>query len=67
MARGGDYKGSINSVGIHAALVIVVHGDESPVRDDTSNPNGAIGSRTGDQVFDGCSIKKLDIGELEDL
>jgi hypothetical protein len=37
VARGRDHNGGIDGVGIHAGLVIVVHGDEGPVRDNTGN------------------------------
>lgn len=50
---------------------VVVHGDQGPVGDDTSNAHsiGVLlgGSRAGDQVLDGGSVEELDVGELEHL
>lgn len=50
---------------------VVVHGDQGPVCDDTSNANSAGvlpgRSRSCDQVLNRSSVEELDVGELEHL
>jgi hypothetical protein len=52
-------------------LTIVMHGDKSPVGDNTRNANGVgiVGcrSRTSNQVFDSRGVEQLDVGEVQDL
>jgi hypothetical protein len=48
-------------------LVVVVHGDESPVCDDTGDAEGAICIGASDEIFDRGGVEELDVGELEDL
>jgi len=45
----------------------VVHGDQSPVGDNTGDAKGAIGVLAGNQVFDCSGVEKLDVGEGEDF
>lgn len=68
MAGGGDDERGVDGVGVHAGLVVVVHGDEGPVGDDTGDADGAVGAvGAGDQVLDGGGVEELDVGEGEDL
>jgi hypothetical protein len=41
----------------------MVHSDECPVSNDTGDAKGAVGIRPSDEVFDGSSVKELDVGE----
>ena len=69
MAGGADDNRSIDSVGVHAGLVVVVHSDQGPVHDDTGNPGllGVAGWRgPGDQVLDAGCVEHLDVGERQD-
>lgn len=67
MASGADNDGGIDGVGVHARLVVVVHGDQGPVGDDTSNSDGSVGILAGDEVLNGGGVEELDVRELEDL
>lgn len=71
MARGGDDERGVDGVGVHAGLVVVVHGDEGPVCHDAGDADGG-GVRDGgggarDEVFDCGGVEELDVGEGEDL
>lgn len=48
-------------------LIVVVHRDQSPVGDYTSNGKTILVIVTGDQVLNASSIEELDIGEAQDL
>ena len=68
MAGRADDERCVDGVGVHAGLVVVVHADEGPVGDDAGNAKFlTCGGRTGDEVFDGCCVEELDVGEAEDL
>ena len=69
MACGGDGDGRVDGVRVHAGLVVVVHGDKGPVCYDAGDADGggAGGEGPCDQVFDGCGVEELDVGEGEDL
>jgi hypothetical protein len=45
----------------------VVHGDKSPVGDDTGDAEGTVRVGAGDEVFDGGGVEELDVRELEDF
>lgn len=66
VARGGDDQRSVDGVGVHAGLVIVVHRDKSPVGDDTGDADALLGG-TGDEVLDAGGVEQLDVGKLQDL
>ena len=67
MAGGGDDEGGVDGVGVHAGLVVVVHGDEGPVGDYARDADAAAaGVRAGDEVFDGGGVEELDVWEGED-
>ena len=57
VASGGNNDGCVDGVGVHAGLVVVVHGDEGPVGDNTSDANASVGILAGDQVFNRCSVE----------
>jgi len=59
--------GALMVLGVHAGLVVMVHGDEGPVGDNTSDLDGTIGVLAGDQVLNGGGVEQLHIGELENL
>lgn len=66
MAGSTDDDGCVDGVGIHAGLVVVVHGDECPVCYDSCNAYDAGGvSRASDEVFNGRSVEQFDVGEGE--
>jgi hypothetical protein len=67
VTRGGDNDWSVDSVRVHARLVIVVHGDESPVGDNTGDAEGAICVGTGDEVFDRRGVEEFDVREGENF
>jgi hypothetical protein len=68
MSGCGDDDRCVDGVWVHAGLVVVVHGDECPVGDDTSNADLVrAGDGTCDEVFDGGSVEELDVGEGEDF
>ncbi len=67
MTSGGNDDGSIDSVRIHARLVVVVHSNQSPVGDNTSDADSAVGVVAGDEIFDGGGVEELDVGEGENL
>lgn len=52
VAGGGDDDGCVDGVGVHAGLVVVVHGDESPVGDNTGDADAAVRVFAGDKVLD---------------
>jgi hypothetical protein len=62
-----DNQRCVDSVGIHAALVVMVHSDQCPVSDNSSDADLAISCRTSDEIFNGGGIEKLDVRELENL
>lgn len=64
---GRDDNWSVDSVWVHAALVIVVHADESPVGDNTSNADATLAIRASNQVLNRGSVEQLDVGELKNL
>ena len=67
MAGGGNDNGCVDGVGVHARLVVVVHGDEGPVCNNTDNAEESVGSLAGDEIFDGGGVEELDVGEGEDF
>ena len=68
MTSCGDYKRGVDSVGIHAGLVVVVHGYKSPVCDDTCDADLAVRAcGASDEVFDGGGVEELDVGERKDF
>jgi len=67
VAGSGDHDRCINGVGVHAGLVVMVHGNESPVCNDTSNAEVSVGILACDEVFDGGGIEEFDVGETEDF
>lgn len=68
VASSADDERGVDGVRIHAALVVMVHGDESPVGDNTSDADLSIrASGASDEVLDRCGVEKLDVGESEDF
>lgn len=70
VASGGDHQRSVDGVGVHAGLVVVVHADQGPVGDHTGNADAlwvVVGVRASDKVLNGGGIEELDVRELEDL
>lgn len=70
VAGGGDHQRSVDSVGVHAGVVVVVQADQGPVGDNTSNADirGVAGvGWASDHVLNGGSVEKLDVGEEENL
>ena len=65
VASGGDDEGSIDGVWVHAGLVIMVHGDKSPVGNNSCNAKRSIRGLTGDEIFDCRGVEKLDVGKGE--
>ena len=64
MTGGADDEGGVDGVGVHAGLVVVVHGDEGPVGDDAGDAEFVhCGGGAGDEVFDGGGVEEFDIGE----
>lgn len=63
---GTDDDGSIDGVGVHAGVVVMVESDESPVHDNTSQAD-LVAVRTSDQVFNAGGVEELDVREGQDL
>ena len=57
MTGSGDNDGCVDGVGVHAGLVVVVHGDEGPVGDDAGDADAAVAVFAGDEVFDGGGVE----------
>jgi len=53
----GDDDGCVDGVGVHAGLVVVVHSDESPVGDNTSDADTAVGVLAGDEVLNSGGVE----------
>lgn len=51
----------------YSRLIVVVHGDQSPVGDNSSKLNTPLVIGTSDKILDSSSVEKLNVGELEDL
>ena len=66
VASGGKDDVTVDGVGVHAQLGVVVERHQRPVGDDTSHSQ-ALFVFSGDQILDGSSIKQLDVRELEHL
>lgn len=56
MACGGDDDGCVDGVGVHAGLVVVVHGDEGPVGYDAGDLD-LVTFVARDEVFDGGGVE----------
>lgn len=67
MASSGDDDGGIDGVRIHARLIIMMHGYQRPVGDNTGDADTAIRKMTRDEILDSSCIEELDIGKLKDL
>lgn len=68
MARGTDDDGRIDGVGIHAALVVVVHRDERPVGHDARDADRAVRLVAArDQVLDRRGVEELHVRERDHL
>ena len=68
VASSADHQRGVDGVRVHAALVVVVHGDESPVGDDTGDAELTIRPRrASDEVLNSRGVEKLDIGEGQDF
>lgn len=66
MTSGTDHQRSVDGVGVHAGVVVVVHGDERPVGNHTSDTDGlgvAVSAGAGDKVFDAGGVEELHVGE----
>ncbi len=67
MAGSGDYDRRIDGVGVHAGLVVMVHGNERPVCHDASDAEVSVGVLARDEVFDCGGIEKFDVRETQDF
>ena len=67
MARAGDDDLGVDGVGVHARLVVVVHGHQGPVGHDPGHSDLAVVRWAGDQVLHTGGVEELDVGELEHL
>lgn len=69
MASSADHERSVDGVGVHAGLIVVVHCDQSPVCDYTGDADilNAVCAGTGDQVLDAGGVEEFDVGEGEDF
>jgi hypothetical protein len=66
VAGSGDDQRSVDGVGVHAGLIVVVHADKSPVGDDTGDTNALVRA-AGDEVLNAGRVEQLDVGKLENL
>lgn len=67
MTCGRDHNRSVDGIGVHATLVIVMHGDESPICDDASDTECTVCVGAGDEIFNCGGIEELDVGERKDF
>lgn len=67
MAGGGDDDWGVDGVGVHAGLIVVMHGYQGPVCDDTCDADGSVWVGASDQVFDCCGVEELDVWEGQHL
>jgi len=67
MPGGGNNDGSVDSVGVHARLIIVVHSDEGPVCNDTGNVDITVGHLAGDEILNSGGVEELNVWEGEDF
>ena len=66
MTRGRDDQRRVDSVGIHARLVVMMHRDQRPVRHDTRDPHPVL-TRPRNQIFDTSRVEQLDVRHLQHL
>lgn len=67
MSRGRDDDGSIDGVRVHARLIIMMHGDQGPVGDHSSDADGTIWQRASDKILDCRGVEQFDVGECQNL
>lgn len=67
MAGRRNDEGGIDRIRIHTRLIVVVHGDQCPVRHDARQTDPAVIVDTSDEILDGRGIEQLDIRKLEDF
>lgn len=67
MPGGGNDDGSVDGVGIHAGLIIVVHSHEGPVGNDPGNADITVGHLARDEILNGGGVEELDVGKGEDF
>lgn len=65
VARRADDEGGVDRVGVHAAVLVVVLGDERPVGHDAGDADLTINSAR-DEVFDAGGVEELDVRLRED-
>jgi len=69
MTSGGNDHRRVDGVGVHAALVVVVHRHEGPVGHDTGDAYTglvlAVFIRARDEVLDGGGVEELDVVHSE--
>jgi hypothetical protein len=67
VAGRADDEGRVDSVGVHAGLVVVMHANEGPVGDHAGDADGMrVGrswGRASNKVFNGGGVEELDVGE----
>jgi hypothetical protein len=64
---GGDDNWSIDSVWVHAGLVVVVHGDESPVCDYAGDAECAVAVGASDEILHCGGVEEFDVREGENF
>ena len=60
----------IDGVGIHAALVVVMHAHERPIGDHAGDANTSLPTIiewASNEIFDSRGVEELDVRELENL
>lgn len=57
VASRGDDDGCVDGVGVHAGLVVVVHRDEGPVGDNTSDADAAVSILASDEILDSSGVE----------
>lgn len=69
MARSADHERSVDGVGVHAGLVVVMHRDQRPVCDYTGDADilNTVCAGAGDQVLDSGGVEEFNVGEGENL
>ncbi|KAH3677360.1 hypothetical protein OGATHE_000834 [Ogataea polymorpha] len=67
MASTGDNNLGVDGIWIHTRLIIMVHGNQSPVGNNTSNSGLTRISSSCDQILNTGSVEKLDIRQSQGL
>lgn len=67
ISDGREICSSRDLLWIHAAVVVMVEGDQGPIGDHSDDAKASIGGRASDQVLHTCSVEELDVRHGKDF